>query len=185
MLEMGSGCGVAAVTMALAGCPEVVAVDINPKAVQSTRLNAERHGVADRVTALRSDLFAAISPTARFDVVFWNSPFIDDEVPRSDAEDYFVDHFFDPGYALHDRFCAELGNHLTEDGRAFLGFSSVMGDVDEVTRIAARHGFTLRPFRSESYPVPRSEMGGTEVFARAADEQGNIAVDFSLMELVR
>lgn len=185
MLEMGCGCGVAAVTAALAGCPEVVAVDINPQAVASTRLNAERYGVADRVTCLHSDLFSAVDPQATFDLVFWNSPFIDDDVTRPDDDDYFIDHFFDPGYTLHDRFCAELPKRLTEHGRALLGFSSAMGDMDEVARIAARHGLALRPFRSESFSVPHEEMGTTEVFRRAANERGEIVIDLSLMELVR
>ena len=185
MLEVGSGCGVAAVTAALTGCPEVLAVDINPHAVESARLNAERHGVGDRVTCLRSDLFSAIDPRARFDLVFWNSPFIDNEVARADRDDYFIDHFFDPGYALHERFCSELPQYLAGHGCAFLGFSSAMGDVDEVGRIAARHGLALQPFRSESFEVPHEEMGTTEVFRLAADEYGNIAIDFSLMELVR
>lgn len=185
MLEMGSGCGVASVTAALTGCPEVVAVDINPSAVESSRLNAERHGVGDRVTCVRSDLFSAIDPDARFDLAFWNSPFIDDDVAREDSDDFFIDHFFDPGYALHERFCAELPRHLTERGRAFLGFSSAMGDVDEVGRIAASHGFTLQPFQAESFELPHEEMGTTDVFRRAAGEDGRIAIDFSLMELVR
>jgi release factor glutamine methyltransferase len=183
MLEMGAGCGVAAITAALAGCPEVVAVDINPNAVESSRMNARKHGVADRVTCLESDLFAAVDPQARFDLVFWNSPFIDNEFVREGGDDYFVDHFFDPGYALHDRFCVELPRHLTEHGRAFLGFSTAMGDVTEVERIAGRHGLTLRPFRAESFTVPYQEMGTAEVFRRAADEDGHIAIDFTLMEL--
>lgn len=185
MLEMGSGCGVAAVSAALAGCPEVLAVDINPYAVESTRLNAARHGVGDRVTALRSDLFSAVDPHARFDLVFWNSPFIDAEVPRAAGDDYFVDHFFDPGHTLHDRFCAGLRTRLTEHGRAFLGFSVAMGDLDEIARVAARHGFTPRTFRSESFTVPYQQLGSGEVFRRAADEQGNVTIDFSLLELLR
>jgi len=185
MLEMGCGCGVAAVTAALAGCPEVLAVDINPYAVESTRINAARHGVGERVTALRSDLFSAVDPNARFDLVFWNSPFIDDEVPRAAPDEYFVDHFFDPGYSLHDRFLAGLRTHLSENGRAFLGFSMAMGNVDEVADIAARHGFTLRPFRSEGFSVPYQELGTGDVFRQAADESGKVTIDFSLMELVR
>ena len=72
MLEMGCGCGVAAVTTALLGCPEVMAVDVNPHAVAAVEENARRHGVDDQVTALRSDLFEAVDPSARFDLIFWN-----------------------------------------------------------------------------------------------------------------
>ncbi|SER03512.1 methyltransferase [Actinokineospora terrae] len=184
MLEMGCGCGVAAVTGALAGCREVVAVDINPHAVASTKLNAERYGVGDRVDCVESDLFAGLEPDARFDLVFWNSPFIDGDTERADG-DYFADHFFDPGYRLHERFLTELPQRLTDSGRAFLGFSSAMGDADEVAAIAKRNGMDMRPFRSESFSVPRQEMGTAEVFQRAADERGEIVIDLSLVELVR
>jgi release factor glutamine methyltransferase len=184
MLEMGSGCGVAAVTGALAGL-RVTAVDVNPHAVDSTRLNAERHGVGDLVTCVRSDLFADVDPDATFDLAFWNSPFIDDAVVRDGSDDFFVDHFYDPGYELHDRYLGELPKRLTETGRAFLGFSTAMGDVDQVAGLAARHGFTLTPFRSESFTVPYEEIGTTEVYRRAADAGGELTVDFSLMELVR
>ena len=104
---------------------------------------------------------------------------------RADGDDFFIDHFFDPGYSLHDRFLAEVPKRLTRNGRAFLGFSSAMGDQDEVARIAARHGLTLRPFRAESFAVPHEEMGTSEVFKRAANEQGEIVIDLSLVELVR
>lgn len=184
MLEMGAGCGVAAVTAALAGCSDVLAVDINPYAVESTRFNASRHGVANRVTALCSDLFSDVDPNARFDLVFWNSPFIDAQVARAE-DDYFIDHFFDPGYVLHDRFFLGLQHHLAEGGRAFLGFSAAMGDVREVDGIAARRGFTLQPFRNASFTARHEEIGVGEVFRRAADEQGNITIDFMLMELIR
>ena len=48
-LEMGSGAGVTAVLAALAGCRSVTALDISAAAVENTRRNAERHGVAGRV----------------------------------------------------------------------------------------------------------------------------------------
>ncbi|MBB6120574.1 methyltransferase [Nocardiopsis algeriensis] len=185
MLEMGAGCGVAAISAALSGCPRVLAVDINPHAVESVRLNASRHGVADRVTALRSDLFAEVEPEQRFDLVFWNSPFINAPISRTSEDDYLTDHFFDPGYRLHDRFFLGLGQHLAEDGRAFLGFSAAMGDVGEVESIAARRGFTLRLFRDASFAAPYEQIGAGTVFQRASDDQGNITIDFTLMELVR
>src|SRR3954454_24258073 len=56
-LEIGSGIGLIAVQAALAGCRSVHATDLNPAAVKNTELNAERFGVADRVTSVHSDLF--------------------------------------------------------------------------------------------------------------------------------
>src|SRR3954470_6128782 len=66
-LEIGCGTGVIAVSAALAGCDRVVAADVNPAAVANAALNAARHGVSDRCSAVRGDLFDALDPDDRFD----------------------------------------------------------------------------------------------------------------------
>lgn len=185
MLEMGCGCGVAAVTGALAGVEHVVAVDVNPRAVAATAANAERHDVGEAVRAVHSDLFDALAPDERFDLVFWNSPFIDAEYEREDADDHMVDHFFDPGYVLHRRFLAELPSRLTDDGRAFLGFSAAMAEAGELSELASEHGLTVTPFRRESFAVPHAELGDDAVFRAAAGPDGTVEIDFSMLELIR
>src|SRR5436305_3315557 len=101
VLEVGSGTGLTSVCAALAGC-RVTALDISTAAVDNTRRNAARHGVADRVRVLHSDLFAALDPAERFDLVYWNSNFI--EAPADFANDTELHHsFFDPGYSAHHR----------------------------------------------------------------------------------
>jgi methylase of polypeptide subunit release factors len=122
-LEMGSGAGVTAVTAALRGC-QVTALDIARAAVENTRMNAIRHGVADRVEARHSDLFAALAADERYDVIYWNSNFA---LPPPDfvISDELQHAFFDPGYAAHRRFIAEAGRHLSEPGRLLLGFSDI------------------------------------------------------------
>lgn len=189
MLEMGCGCGVAAVTAALAGCPDVLAVDVNPQAVVATTENARRFGVADRVSALHSDLFGAVDPTARFDLVYWNSPFVDGS-GSGDGEgpgdgDHLADHFFDPGYELHERFVSELPRRLSERGRAVIGFSCALGDLPALTALSAARGLEVRTLRSESFAVPHTKLGAAAVYRDAADGAGNVTVDFTLLELVR
>src|SRR5258708_5898149 len=76
LLEMGSGTGVTAVNAALAGCRRVTALDISSAAVENTRRNVERHGVADRVEVRHSDLFDALSGDERFHLIYWNSNFV-------------------------------------------------------------------------------------------------------------
>src|ERR1700737_4102470 len=71
LLEMGSGTGVTAVSAALAGCRRVTALDISSAAVENTRRNVERHGVAGRVDVRHSDLFGALSADERFDLIYW------------------------------------------------------------------------------------------------------------------
>ena len=60
-LDVGCGSGVMAVEAALAGCREVLAVDLDTVAVDNTRHNARLHG-AGAVSAQVSDCFADIPP---------------------------------------------------------------------------------------------------------------------------
>jgi release factor glutamine methyltransferase len=155
MLEMGSGAGVTAVTAALSGCAEVVALDINPAAVANTRRNAERHRVADRVECRQSDLFAALGPAETFDLVFWNSNFVD--VPADIAYTSDLDRaFFDPGYECHERFIAGARGHLRAGGRLLLGFSD-LGNRERLEQIADRHGWRVATRTEERRTTSRGD----------------------------
>lgn len=123
-LEIGCGAGVTTVTAALSGCSRVTAVDINAAAVDNTLRNARRHGVEDRVRVLRSDLFSALGEGERFDVVCWNSNFVeppDDFVPETDLDRAI----FDPSYDTHREFLRQVGTYKAPGGRILLGFSSL------------------------------------------------------------
>lgn len=144
-LEMGCGTGVIAVSAALAGCARVVAADVNPRAVENAERNAARHRVADRVRAVRSDLFTELRQE-RFDTVFWSSNYVrapEDYAYRSMHERAYVD----PGYRAHRRYLAEAPLMLAPGGRALLHFSS-RGVLGELHRIARECGRALRVVRS-------------------------------------
>jgi release factor glutamine methyltransferase len=148
LLEIGCGTGLIAVQAALSGCTSVVATDINEHAVENTRLNAERHGVADRVTALRSDLFSAIDPDARFDQIFWSSNYVmapPDYSYRSVHERAYVD----AGYRTHRRYLSEAVHHLTDDGTALLHFSD-RGNLGALREIAGECGRELHTLESRT-----------------------------------
>jgi 2-polyprenyl-3-methyl-5-hydroxy-6-metoxy-1,4-benzoquinol methylase len=58
VLDIGCGSGIASAALALKGGAErVVAIDINPMAVECARENAKRLGVMDRVEVREGDLF--------------------------------------------------------------------------------------------------------------------------------
>ncbi|WP_051093885.1 MULTISPECIES: methyltransferase domain-containing protein [unclassified Streptomyces] len=150
LLEVGSGTDTIAVSAALPGCARVVASDINVHAVRNAALNATRHGVADRVRAVHSDLFAQLPAEERFDTVYWHSTF--GLAPtgyryRSDHERAYVD----PGYAAHRRYLSQAPDRLIPGGRALLHFSS-RGDLTTLHRIARETGRQLRPLRSVTVP---------------------------------
>ncbi|WP_328556981.1 MULTISPECIES: methyltransferase [unclassified Streptomyces] len=146
-LEVGSGAGVTAVTAALSGCRRVTALDIAEAAVENTRRNIERHHVGDRARALHSDLFSALDPEDRYDVVFWNSNFA--EAPEDFVNETDLHHaFFDPGYEAHRRYVEEAPDRLTPNGRLFLGFCSI-GNTSLLTGLCDRAGLTVEVVRSE------------------------------------
>ncbi|MFE5811459.1 methyltransferase domain-containing protein [Streptomyces sp. NPDC056491] len=146
MLEIGCGTGVIAITGALAGCERVVASDINPQAVANARLNAQRHGLADRVEAVHSDLFDSLDPAERFDLVFWSSNYV--LAPAGHVYGSVHDMaYVDPGYAAHRRFLAEAPDRLTPGGSALLHFSS-RGDLRALHALAAETGRELRTLSS-------------------------------------
>ncbi|WP_330172574.1 50S ribosomal protein L11 methyltransferase [Streptomyces sp. NBC_01498] len=148
LLEIGCGTGVIAVQAALLGCTSVVATDINEYAVENTRLNAERHRVADRVTVLHSDLFSALDPNARFDRVFWSSNYVrapSDYAYRTVHERAYVD----AGYRTHRGYLSEAVRHLTDEGTALLHFSD-RGDLAALRGIAAECGRELRTLRTRT-----------------------------------
>lgn len=183
LLEMGCGAGVTAVVAALRGCPAVTAVDINPAAVRNTAANARRHGVAGRVRALCGDLFEPIGADERFDVIYWNSPFIEAPPGRNESfEEYAL---FDPGYAMHRRFMREAPRHLTEEGRVFLGFSAAAGNLDLLYELGREAGLTGGVNRQETYDVPHEQVGEAPEFAAHADEKGMLRLDITLLEFRR
>lgn len=163
-LEVGSGAGVTAVTAARAGCSAVTALDISTAAVENTRRNAVRHGVADRVRVLHSDLFDALDPDERFDLVFWNSNFV--EMGPDFVNSTELHHaFFDPGYRAHRRFLRQAPARLTDRGRLLLGFAD-LGNPDRLAELCAESGLSVEILRAETRRL-------------------QITVEFQLLELRR
>lgn len=72
LLDLGCGWGVLTVALATASPLAVVdAVDVNPRALALTRLNADAHGVGDRVRTLAPE---DADPDARYDEIWSNPP---------------------------------------------------------------------------------------------------------------
>ncbi len=98
-LDVGTGSGCIALALA-AEDPFVAltAVDISGAAVELARRNAARLGLGGRVRILRSDLFAALPPEERYDVIVSNPPYIP-AAEYDELEPNVRDH--EPRLALH------------------------------------------------------------------------------------
>ncbi len=158
-LEMGSGTGVMSVLAALAGCRRVLALDLNPAAVENTVRNARRHGVADRVEARTSDLYAAVAPGERFDGIYWNPPFLDAPAERLDGS-LWHETMFDPGYAKLRRFLVQGADLLTPAGRIYLWFGEALGRPTLIGELASGAGLAVRELhRKTMAEVPAALVG--------------------------
>ena len=77
-LDLGTGTGALIISL-LTECPNAsaFAIDVSPAAADIARLNADMNGVADRLTVLQSDWFAALPVGGGgFDVILSNPPYI-------------------------------------------------------------------------------------------------------------
>ncbi len=76
VLEIGVGSGIISVMLAiLIPDIEIMAVDINDKALELAKSNAIKHKVKDKITFIKSDLFENV-PNIDFDMVVSNPPYI-------------------------------------------------------------------------------------------------------------
>ncbi len=71
-LDLGCGSGILAIAAAKLGAAHVLALDIDPVAVESARQNAEQNGAADKITVQEGSLESVITSARRFDLLLCN-----------------------------------------------------------------------------------------------------------------
>jgi methylase of polypeptide subunit release factors len=123
--DIGTGTGVLAALLVRRGMPQVVATDVEPRAVACARDNLGRLGMADRVQVLRVGLF----PPGRADLVVCNPPWLPGR-PHSTLDRAV----YDPGSRMLHGFLGGLGDHLRPAGEGWL----VLSDLAELLRLRTR-----------------------------------------------
>jgi release factor glutamine methyltransferase len=122
-LDVGCGCGILSVQLALNGASHVHAIDVDPAAVANTLANAFRNGVSDRVSGEDLDLYEW-QPEERYDVVvasLYQMPVDPFGEPTGHRPlDYW-------GRSMLDHFVRSLPSVLADDGRAYVMQLSIVG----------------------------------------------------------
>ena len=72
VVDLGSGSGILAIAAAKLGARKVLALDIDPIAVEATSENARANGVADKVIAEQGSLATILGSARRFDLAVVN-----------------------------------------------------------------------------------------------------------------
>jgi 16S rRNA (adenine1518-N6/adenine1519-N6)-dimethyltransferase len=129
VLDMGTGCGILGV-LAAQKAGKVVAVDVNPYAVECATINAEINGVAAKMDIRRGTLFNAIKQDEKFDVIIFNPPYLPS---KANNQRTWIERAWSggsTGRTFIDKFISEAPNHLKEGGRILLVQSS-LSNIDE------------------------------------------------------
>ena len=152
-LEIGCGTGIISIFVALKGASKILAVDINSNAVKNAKENAKLHKVEKKLKVLYGDLFQPIRKGAKFNSIFWNTPFgyVKRKVSMLERA------VFDPGYKATKRFITESKKYLKKDGRLLIGFSSTLGHLNLLKKLLKREGYKMKLIKEkkskEKYPV--------------------------------
>ena len=116
--DVGTGTGVIAALLARRGVAQVVATDLDPRAIACANENLARLGVAKQVRVVAADMF----PEGRAALVVCNPPWV--PTPANAAIERAV---YDPDSAMLRAFLAGLPAHLAPGGEGWL----VMSDLAE------------------------------------------------------
>lgn len=182
LLDVGTGCGAIAVTLAAELPPaRVAAVDVSTGALRVARDNACRHGVAGRVWFLRGDAYSALKRGERFDVVVSNPPYVSESewesLPREVRD-------FEPpgallggpdGLSILRRLVAGADGILRPGGELWCEIGETQGEA--VRRLPSgplRFAGIARDLagrdRVARWVRPPAEGGGSEEAGRSAGE---------------
>ena len=159
ILDLGTGSGVIAITMAAERpTAKVVASDISKSALDVAQKNARDLGVADRLSFVQGSWFDAV--TGRFDLILSNPPYISDAEMRDLAPEVLG---YDPHIAL-----------------------TPGGDGLDPYRIIARHApDVLTPYGAVIVEIGHAQAADvTRIFASAGFSELRVHTDFEQKDRV-
>lgn len=145
VLEVGTGSGYVAATVAEESGATVVASDVNPHACRQARKRSAR------VQVVRADLVAPFRDGA-FDAVLFNPPYLPTD-PDEERDDWLELALSggETGREVIEPFVATVRRVLAPGGAVYLLVSSLT-DVDAVVDLAAEEGFSAVALADESFP---------------------------------
>lgn len=143
VLDLGTGSGAIAVTIAKFSNAKVSAIDVSKQALQTAKTNAEKNGV--KVEFIESDMFSKLKNRKKFDVIVSNPPYIrtldivglDEEVKNYDPS-LALDGGED-GLKFYRIIAQQAPQHLTKGGMLFLEIGQ--GQFKDVEKLLSEAGF--------------------------------------------
>ena len=140
ILDMGTGSGIQAI-LAASKSVDIVAVDVNPFAVECAKLNVELNKLSSRIKVRKSDLFRNIKE--KFDLIIFDPPF-----RWSKPRDLWERSCADEDYVTLQNFFEEAERHLTDGGRILVHFGT-SGDISFFRYLIRKNGFKRKQILKE------------------------------------
>ncbi len=153
VLEVGTGCGILAI-IAAKKADRVVAIDVNPHAVECAKLNAEANRVADRIDIRLGSMFHPMSRAERFDLIVFNAPYLPSS--SNEAKTWLTRAWTggQKGRRFVDEFISKAPRHLSINGKILLVQSSLSG-IDETLAKLLEKGLDAKIIAEKKEPFER------------------------------
>jgi len=136
VLDIGTGSGIQA-EAALRFTKNVLAVDVDEESVNYVK----KKGIKAKI----SDLFSNV--WGKFDLIIFNPPYLPDE-KLEDEESKKITTGGKHGYEILERFFAQVDNHLNENGKILIVFSSLT-NKNKVNKIIKKNNFKFQLLESK------------------------------------
>ena len=142
-LDIGTGTGILACTIAKYTLSKSTALDVSENALKIAEENIKNLGLSEKVETLQSNLFENVSK--KYDLIVSNPPYI----PLSEKATIQKEVTFDPDLALYtsdekglefyEKIIKEAKNHLNKNG--YLLFEMGLGQSEEIKKLLENNGY--------------------------------------------
>jgi len=143
VLEMGCGCGIVTL-IAAKKAGKVVAVDLNPYAVQTTKENVKLNGLEGKVEVRIGNLFQPLNSNEKFDLIIFNPPYL--PTSKGNKVGGWLEKAWDGGpngRKIIDRFIDEVEKFLDRKGRILM-VQSTLSNVEKTIQRLTEKRFKVK-----------------------------------------